>query len=477
MQADTIAAVASPPGAAARGVLRLSGERAGAILGELWRGPGTLAPARRACFEGLLHDGLGLQPALVLWMPAPRSYTREDVCELHVSGSPFLLEALLARVLALGARLAEPGEFTRRAFLSGRLDLAQAHGVLALVRARDEDERRAASARLFGGLARRAAALGETLDDARAACEASLDFEEADTGDVPRAELRARVAEARAAARALEAEEQARPTPSGAPRVVLAGRPNAGKSSLFNALVDSPRALVSALAGTTRDALVGSWRAEGRTLALRDTAGLLEGLARPPDAREGAPVQRPELAALAALERAAEQRARAELESADLIVWVVDASAPAAHAADAGEQLARELARLPRATPRVVAWAQADRAQAAAAPRAPAEAELVVLSARTGHGLDALARAVRERLAASAAEPGSERALGLRHREALRRAAERLDEALAVLEGGAPLDQLASLLREASDELGAIDGRTSPEELLGRIFARFCIGK
>lgn len=467
MLADTIAALASPPGPAARAVLRLSGSRAGAILRECWRGPGALELGSRACLRGLVHDGRGTQPALVLWMPGPASFTREDVCELHVPGSPFLVDALLARLLALGARLAEPGEFTRRAFLSGRIDLAQAQAVLALVRARSEDERRAASARLFGGLERRLDAFAHELGEARALCEASLDFEEGDTGHVPLEELLERVRAARAELDAAAREEAVRPLPDAAPRVVLAGRPNAGKSRLFNALVEEPRALVSALAGTTRDALVGSWRvaspAGARVLELRDTAGLDD---------ERALAEAPDGDALLALERRAQERTRAELEAADLVVWVVDSSrAPSVDA------LEGELARLPAATPRLVAWAQQDRAASAPPPERLGGVRVLGLSAAAGEGLEELGSAALAALAEGEAAAGGARELGLRHRDALRRGLGWLDEALAALESGAPLDQVGSLLRDASDALGAIDGRESPEELLGRIFARFCIGK
>src|SRR5262245_53308739 len=184
-------------------------------------------------------------PLLLLWMPGPRSFTREDVAELHLPGSPPLLDAALERVLALGATPAEPGEFTRRAFLSGRIDLTRAEGVLALVGARDDRERRAGAALLAGGLADRIEALRDRLEDLRALCEASLDFDERDTGHVPEGEIEERLAGVRAALAEAHAFEVARASPGGEPRVVLTGAPNAGKSSLFNRLAGAERALVA----------------------------------------------------------------------------------------------------------------------------------------------------------------------------------------------------------------------------------------
>ena len=299
--AATIAAIASPAGAGLRGVLRISGDQTRCIVDASC---GTPSLAARGAFEVCFDDGRGVQPALLLWMPGPRSFTREDCAELHLSGSPPLLAAALARVLALGARLAEPGEFTRRAFENGRIDLSRAEGVLALVSARNEEQRRAASALLVGGLDERVAALRDGLDDLRALCEASLDFDESDTGHVPTAEL---ADGARAVRRGLEeasAWEARRTPPSGAPRIVLAGPPNAGKSSLFNRLTRG-EALVSELAGTTRDTLTAEWNVGGSVCRLLDTAGVEE-------AEGEAPAR-------------AQEHARGARRRADLVLWLAPA--------------------------------------------------------------------------------------------------------------------------------------------------------
>jgi len=210
-------------------------------------------------------------------MPGPRSFTREDVAEFHLPGSQPLLVAALARLLELGARPAAAGEFTRRAFHSGRIDLTRAEGVLALIRARNEAEVRSASALLFGGLARRIEGLRAELDGLRALCEASLDFDETDTGHVPEEELERRAAQGVRGLREAREWEERRAPASLVPRIVLAGRPNAGKSRLFNRLARG-EVLVSDHAGTTRDTVNATWTLAGVDCLLVDTAGLAERL-------------------------------------------------------------------------------------------------------------------------------------------------------------------------------------------------------
>src|SRR6185503_3623653 len=281
----TIAAIATPPGPARRGIVRLSGPRAAELVRATLRdeAPRFDPALPRLLARGRFDDGRGLQPVLLLWMRAPRSFTREDVAELHLPGAEPLLACALRRLLELGARAARPGEFTRRAFLNGRLDLSRAEGVLALTEAGNEAERAAAALLLDGGLDQRAAALRERLLDL---CEASLDFDESETGHVPHAELVELLEEAGAAVSEALAWETRRAAPSTRARVLLVGAPNAGKSSLWNALTGG-RALVSPEAGTTRDALVGEWRLPSLTCELIDGPGLepLERAASAPEAR------------------------------------------------------------------------------------------------------------------------------------------------------------------------------------------------
>lgn len=445
----TIAAVASPPGRGLRAVLRLSGPDARRIALESCTGhdgpPGLDA---RGFEEVRFHDGRGDQPALLLWMPGPRSFTREDVVELHLPGAPPLVALALDRLLALGAVPAEPGEFTRRAFLSGRLDLTRAEGVLALVSARSDEERRAATALMFGGLDERMRALRDTLDALRALCEASLDFDESETGHVPTDELRAGVESVRAGlSEALAWEERRFPAP-GEPRVVLAGAPNAGKSRLFNRLTGE-RAIVSAHPGTTRDRVTGTWTLAGTPCRLTDTAGA-DAAARGPDAE-------------------AQQHARAERDAADLELLVVDAAG-------------REVAALGvAARARIVAWNKIDLAAARPCPPAPfADAPWIAVSAATGEGLASLAEEAARALGlvgGGTRRAGVARELTARHKHSLREAQRELSGSLAALEEGLPLDLFAESLRAATDHLDRITGRTTPEELLDRIFARFCLGK
>lgn len=457
-----IAAVGSPPGPGERGVLRLSGanlvECVLACFVEEERAQlARFLDAGRGRFEGRFQDGVGAQPVSLLWMPGPHSYTREDVAEFHLPGAPALLAAALERVLELGARAAAPGEFTRRAFLNGRLDLSQAEGVLEVVSATSEAEHRAGLALLAGGLRERLEGLRDGLDDLRALCEASLDFDESDTGHVPVEELLERGEACRAGLEEALGWELRREAALDAPRVVLVGAPNAGKSSLFNALADGREALVSDLAGSTRDGVRGWWRLAGGDVWLSDAAGVDAG-ASGADAR-------------------AQQLAAAEREGADLLLWVVDATRPAA-----GERPA------PLETPCLRLWNKVDLEGAAEPPADAPGLPTLAVSARSGLGLEPLAeRASRllwlgatgpdEELRAGAAGPGLARELFARHRRALADARDELAATLGLLEAGAPLDAAAQGLREATAALDQIRGETTPEDLLDRIFSRFCIGK
>jgi len=440
MARDTIAAIATPPGGAARALIRLSGPRASAIVAQLWRGP--FERGERALLRGRVDDGRGTQPALLAWMPGPNSFTREDVAELHLAGSEPLVRALLARVLELGARAAEPGEFTRRAFLSGRIDLARAEGLLEMVSASNEAERAAAAELVGGGLSRRVEELRSELLDLAALCEAGLDFEESDTGHVPQAELETRAASLRAKFDLALDFEGARARRGGEPRLLLAGAPNAGKSTLFNALLGREAALVHAQAGTTRDLVRAELPLARGACLLVDSAGL--------EAGEDA------------LGREAQARTRAALCAADAVLWVVDASAGEPHASQ----------ELPPATPRLLVWSQIDRPSAQAAPRG-----WLPVSARTGAGLADLRAALAQLFDSSAAPSGPLRELSLRHASALREARARLDAGLVARRSGAPPELLAEDLQAALSALDEISGASTREDVLDRIFARFCIGK
>jgi tRNA modification GTPase len=379
--------------------------------------------------------------------------TGEDVVELNTVGAPPLFARLVARLVALGAVPAEPGEFTRRAFESGRLSLEQAEGVLALVEARNAEAARAAHELVAGGGRADRERVREELAELVALAVASLDFSEDDSADVPRAELASAASRAcRGVARLAEADAR-RPLARAGARAVLIGAPNAGKSSLFNRLAGA-RALVSPHAGTTRDPLHAEL-GDGRfTVELVDTAGLELGRG--------------------AVGRAAQERGRDVRASAALGVWVVDATVAER------ESLARERAEFAAVPEVLLAWNKIDRGRAQPPPEATALAALRVaacfsVSALSGAGVEELGRAIVAR--AAAAEVGLAREVALRHREALGCAASELELARAALSANAPLDLALEHLREALAALDRLSGRSAPEELLDRIFARFCVGK
>tara|TARA_R110002073_G_scaffold28409_3_gene90187 strand:- start:10374 stop:11744 length:1371 start_codon:yes stop_codon:yes gene_type:complete len=456
MSASTICALASPPGFGVRAVLRVSGPRAAELVRNACRVNGAPpALGQRAAFEGVFDDGVGEQPVLVLWMPGPRSFTREDVAEFHLPGNPHLVAVAQERLLELGAEPAARGEFTRRAFLNGRLDLSRAEGVLALVQAEDEAERRAATALLLGGLEGRIEALRAQLEDLRALCEASLDFDQDDAGHVHLEHLIERLDLAATSLDEARAWEYGREAIAGLPRIVLIGAPNAGKSTLYNRLTaaraDAIPAIVDAGAGSTRDALESTWLVRGQPCALRDTAGL------DPTAIRGD------------ADQAAQQRTQDELAAADLVLWLVDAS--------------RGASPLPTDREPCLVWSQIDRVGAESEPPEAVRAgvtDWVAVSAESGAGLADLEGLVARRLGFHSGSEGvasPTRELNARHHRALAEAHAALAVARQDLVGGAPLDLVAEALRATTQSLDAITGRTSAEDLLDRIFARFCLGK
>jgi tRNA modification GTPase len=449
MSGSTIAAIASPPGGGARGVIRLSGSRARELVAATWKGD-ALDLGSRSLRVGRFEDGVGSQPLLLLWMPAPKSFTREDVAEFHLVGSPPLLTAAMSRLVALGARVAEPGEFTRRAFLAGRIDLTRAEGVLALVQSTNEAQARAARGLLFGGLEARVAAAREELVDARMLCEASLDFDPDDAGHVPEEELRRRMQRIESVLSEVLGFEVQRAGRSGLPRVVLAGAPNAGKSALFNALVGEEGALVSDHAGTTRDVLEARVEAGGQAFRLIDTAGV-------------------DATVRGSIDAEAQEMARSARTDADLVVWVLDA-----------RRTDREAIETERSSfgdrPICLAWNKIDLVPGPPPEWALGMGAAVGVSARTGAGVERLKSAIGEAIGADGGG-GIERETALRHRTAIDGALRELDSARGSLAAGLALELVAEHLRRACDALDDVSGATTAEDVLDRIFARFCLGK
>ncbi len=434
-----------------RGVVRVSGERARALVTEVWMGALELGELR-GVHHGRLFDGVGEQPLMLLWMPGPRSFTREDVAELHLPGAAPLLRRALSRLVELGARIAEPGEFTRRAFLNGRIDLSRAEGVLSMIEARSMAAHRSAVALLVGGLDERIVRLRDSLDDLRALCESSLDFDADDTIDVPTEEIQVSLGELEVAFAEACSWEAARGLEAGTPRVVLVGAPNAGKSALFNVLGSGEQvAIVSDHPGTTRDRLIRSWRPGAAEVELADIAGVEEGLSEP--------------------DKKAQRVGSAARSSADHLLWVVDSRRRDE------EGLESERRELPVGVGRTLVWAQVDRESAQLAPPGLLEGEdWVALSSLTGQGLAALALRVSEALSCDIPSY-SGRELSVRHTQALVKASVAVSEGAQAWAYGLPLDLLAAHLHEATSCIDEIAGKTTPEDLLDRIFSRFCLGK
>ena len=442
-ESDTIVAIATAPGAGGVGIVRLSGPRAKAVA-EIVAGK-ALAP--RTAHYATFADAAGdtIDDGIALYFKAPASYTGEDVVELQAHGSPVLLRQLVARCIELGARQAQAGEFSERAFLNGKLDLAQAEAVADLIAAGDIQAARAARRSLDGVFSHRVEALMDAVLAIRVHVEAAIDFADEPLDTLGGKALREKLDLVIEHVKGLQREaERGRKLRDGL-HVVLVGPPNAGKSSLLNALAGSERAIVTDVAGTTRDLLRESIRIDGVELTLVDTAGLRE--------------------AGDAIEAEGIRRARGELERADLALVVLDARDP-----DAGRAaVAADLAGVPH-----VLWLH-NKADLLPSPPRAGDADRIAISARTGLGLDELHRRL---LALSAAGDAGEGAFSARarHVQALARAAEQLAGARAEL-GFERLELAAEALAQAHSALGEIGGRLSADGLLGHIFGSFCIGK
>lgn len=442
---STIVAIATAPAQGGVGIVRVSGPQALAIAAGL--GIAGLQPrqVRYARFRDAGGDVI--DDGIALYFPGPASFTGEDVLELQGHGSPVLLAALRSACCGLGARLARAGEFSERAFLNGKLDLVQAEAIADLIAAGDLRAARAARRSLDGVFSRRIEEAGEQLLHLRIHVEAAIDFADEPLDTLGGSQVRRGVSEVREQLLALrQAAERGRKLRDGL-HVVLLGPPNAGKSSLLNALAGSERAIVTDIAGTTRDVLRETIRIDGLELTLVDTAGL----------REGGD----------AIEREGMRRAEAETRQADLALVVLDATDPQAGL----DAVAQALAGVPQ---RLLIHNKAD-----LLPAWPGDAgdDRVWVSARTGQGLEALHARLAILAGQGAGEAmGGEFSARERHVAAIALAQEHLELAAAELEHDV-LELAAEQLRLAHDALGEITGRMTADDLLGKIFSSFCIGK
>ncbi|HEY8694150.1 MAG TPA: tRNA uridine-5-carboxymethylaminomethyl(34) synthesis GTPase MnmE [Chloroflexota bacterium] len=443
MYDDTIVAIATAAGEAGIGVVRLSGPDSLSIGQRLFR------PSAKACaydshqlYHGHVSDGAEVvDEVLLAYMKAPRSYTAEDVVEIHGHGGPAPLERILHLAIQHGARLANPGEFTLRAFLNGRLDLAQAEAVADVIQARSDASLRLAVNQLSGRLSRAVNDVRRKALSVLAQLEANIDFSEDDVPSASAAKLLVELTSAQEdLCRLLCAADEGILYRRGA-RVAIVGRPNAGKSSLLNALLRTDRAIVTPIAGTTRDTIEETINLRGLPVVLVDTAGITD--------------------TVDPVEAIGIDRSRQAIEDADLVLFVYDAAAGWTNA-DA------EL--LPRAKPLVLAANKCDLLSDATGERA------LSVSALTGEGLGELETELY-RLLAPSSSTDDILVNNLRHKILLEEADQHLRDAMASVEQQRAADFICIDLRAALGALGAITGTEVSESLLDEIFSRFCIGK
>ena len=469
---DPIVAIATAPGRGAVGIVRVSGKGLGPLVQslcgrELRPREATYLPFRDA-------QGQAIDQGLALYFPAPHSYTGEDVLELQAHGGPVVLQLLLARCLEAaqgtastgpvlpGLRVAQPGEFTERAFLNDKIDLAQAEAIADLIDASTEAAARSASRSLTGAFSHEIHALRDALIHLRMLVEATLDFPEEDIDFLEKADARGQLERLQATLAQVRQRAQQGALLREGIKVVIAGQPNAGKSSLLNALAGAELAIVTPIAGTTRDKVQQTIQIEGVPLHVIDTAGL-----RDSDDE---------------VERIGIARAWSEIEGADAVLFLHDLSRmdqPDYLAADAAVTASMQQ-KIPASVPVIDVWNKTDCTSTAVAEAAGSGAvnrRSVRISARTGDGLEALRRILLE-VAGWQSAPEGVYIARARHVQALAQVEAHLEQAAAQLLIPSPaLDLLAEELRLAQNALGAITGEFSSDDLLGVIFSSFCIGK
>lgn len=458
MQPDTIAAISTPPGRGGIGIVRLSGPQAASLAEQLVALRQPLEPTRARLADVLDDDATPIDQALVTFFAASHSYTAEDLVEIAAHGSPVVLDLLLRRALALGARLAEPGEFTHRAFLAGKLDLTQAEAVRDLIEAETLTQARQAASQLGGALSRRVLPVKQDLTELIALLEAGIDFAEDDVEVTPQAEIARRIDALAPPLTVLAATFARGRVVHDGLTLAIVGRPNAGKSSLFNRLVERDRAIVTATPGTTRDLVTERIALEGIPLELVDTAGLRESNEE--------------------IEQLGIARSREALADAALVLVVLDA----AQSLNAEERTI--LASL-RGRAALVALNKSDLAQEENGEHVPAalttlleDVKLFAIStsALTGQGIEDLRGAIVT-LATGGAQPEPGLLTSLRHQQAISSALGALADAARANASAIPHEMLLLDLYRALWALDSLTGQTTPDDILNLIFSTFCIGK
>ena len=457
---DIIAAIATGHSPTAIGIIRVSGEGCFALCDQVFRAangrPFPEQPSHKMVFGEMLDaESRVIDRGLAVRFPGPHRYTGEDSAEFHCHGSPVVLRELLDALFAAGARQAKAGEFTQRAFLNGRLDLTQAEAVIDLIDAETAAAARNAAAQLDGGLRRVLEPIQDSLLDITSRFYAVVDYPDEDIEDVKPEQVAEALSSAEKQLSSLLATCQRGKVLKSGVRTAIVGRPNAGKSSLLNALAGYERAIVTDIPGTTRDTVEESVLCGGVLLRLIDTAGI----------RDTEDV----------VEQKGVERSRKALESADLVLAVVDGSVPLTD-----EDL--EVLRLAAENPRWIAvFSKCDlwdtKAHSVGIIGSPAPAASVTLSSVTGEGLGDLENAVAALFPAGDPKEAGSLLTDQRQEEAARRARDAVRRAKDALENGLTPDAVLTDAEEALDSLGELTGRTAKEEIVSRIFSRFCVGK
>lgn len=440
---DTICAIATAPGHGGIGVVRVSGSSSRNVLAKVWKGQ---IDAKDFEPRHLYLGEVAGDRAMAVLMKAPRTYTGEDVVEFSAHGSPVILGRILDACVKSGARPAGPGEFTRRAFLAGKLDLAQAEAVADLINATTERAARLAEAQLSGALSAEVKALSEKLADIRAEIEAGIDFPEEEMPPFDRDAIMRRLGDIIASMKKLSATfKEGRLVREGA-KVAIVGRPNAGKSSIFNRLAGQERAIVHHEAGTTRDVVEETVILDGVSFRLRDTAGLRD------EASE--------------VEALGIGRTHSEMESADVVLAVIDGSR---RVEDSTPEMMGNRNTLMVINKSDLPSALADKDLKNLSP--------IFASAKTGEGIDNIIRRLKEIASSNVAFGEGAVVSNARHKDAIDSALGALAKSWGSISTSEPPECVASHLRDAQDSLGSITGEVTTDDLLDKIFSKFCIGK